>query len=689
MSPQPNDNDQPLSFTMGETYPFEFDCIRYYPGSGIWFILKDPQTGLNTIPGFEAERWFLRVRPLSFQKDWDEDDAKAWGGFFCEVTGFGTDPATNEPTIFPLLSQSKPKVLEKLYPKGEFGISRQFSVLHVPGDESDSGTPITRFILEDAESGFTLATDARPFGMVIPRRGDILTLHVSADGTQNYPQIQTEQDFLEREETRRLLAQAQSVFSIGTEYDAEVLPPTGFEAGFVAVRVSALPELSCRIPVRQDIPVFPGDRIRLRCIGFKSSGYPRWAYASSPAGIPVDSLPLFGLSTRQESEQMEFKSSLVYPIHGNGEPDVDKQLGWEIARIAASFLNRDGGVIYVGVSDDGTVCGIELELNELNANSDSNEIYPPNSDGVKRKIYDILLSKLGKGVGSLLDVELLRSEDKHLVCKINVQPNRAPIPVFYEDRLLFVRCSASTRQLAGRDLAQFVLDRALKLREAEPAASVPMSPNLTPIESEDSCDAEQDGNAVRRYINLFTTGEASRTTNPPLRPLPPPDADCFCRIPIPDGMFNAQSRLLFCYDTGCVNVMNPKDISERLGVRGRKYANGFYREGKLLATPVCNRDDVLVILSRRNDGVEFIKAVPIAEYTVHVTMGTKGNECCGVLNMPSGSRALEYRILPAAHVPEHPWLRPRRNNDPGIVAATVAAEWHDLQQQFPPLSVLR
>ena len=209
-----------------------------------------------------------------------------------------------------------------------------------------------------------------------------------------------------------------------------------------------------------------------------------------------------------------------------------------------------------------------------------------------------------------------------------------------------------------------------------PASFKPVQITKTPL-------VKPDPAAVRRYLNLFSTGEASRTT----KRLPETEPDCFCRLPIPDGAWNKKSRLLFCYDSGRVNILNPRQVLETtLKSRSVRHANGFSRRQGLMAVAICDEKDALVVRTRHKDGTVFVKCVPVGQCTVHVSMGTIGNDLTGLEKMPVGSRVLDYRILPASRIGEVSKLKPKKGNWPGVPQDTVAAEWAELEK-LPVLGI--
>ena len=68
----------------------------------------------------------------------------------------------------------------------------------------------------------------------------------------------------------------------------------------------------------------------------------------------------FKIYTAGEGVDVEFKSSIVYPP-GSMKPDIEKQT-YNIMRELCSFLNHKGGVLYLGVNDQGGGQGLEEDM---------------------------------------------------------------------------------------------------------------------------------------------------------------------------------------------------------------------------------------------------------------------------------------------------------------------------------------
>lgn len=65
---------------------------------------------------------------------------------------------------------------------------------------------------------------------------------------------------------------------------------------------------------------------------------------------------LIELINKGESERIEFKSTLRKNLH-SGRPDPNMELA--CLKTIAAFLNSNGGTLFIGVADDGSIIGIE------------------------------------------------------------------------------------------------------------------------------------------------------------------------------------------------------------------------------------------------------------------------------------------------------------------------------------------
>ena len=164
--------------------------------------------------------------------------------------------------------------------------------------------------------------------------------------------------------------------------------------------------------------------------------------ASSP-GLVVrrdEAEALKATVARGEGERMEFKASLRTNIR-TGE--ADKRMEHAVLKTIAAFLNSDGGVLFVGINDDGSVRGVDAQCFD-------------NLD----KFYLHFANLLGEGLGK----ETLPYIDSRLVpvdgvSVLEVRCMKASSPVFLKNgskEEFYVRSGASSIELLGREMLEYV-----------------------------------------------------------------------------------------------------------------------------------------------------------------------------------------------------------------------------------------
>lgn len=150
-----------------------------------------------------------------------------------------------------------------------------------------------------------------------------------------------------------------------------------------------------------------------------------------------------------ESAQTEFKSTARYNLHSKQR---DEKIEAVIAKTVAALANTDGGVLLIGVADDGTVLGLDYDYKFMKQ---------PDTDRFELWLRDHLSTTLGAAPTSSLQVEFPVLEG-HDVCLVRVP--RSPRPVFVRTAKnapveMWVRIGNSTRQLAVDDALSFAADR--------------------------------------------------------------------------------------------------------------------------------------------------------------------------------------------------------------------------------------
>jgi len=122
---------------------------------------------------------------------------------------------------------------------------------------------------------------------------------------------------------------------------------------------------------------------------------------------------------------------------------------WPLA--IAAFLNTDGGDLLIGISDDGSVVGIEHDQLE-------------NDDKFMRHLAQVVRNGLGDRAGTCIDPKTQIVQDK-TVCVVSCQ--RSPEPVFLKWKGIegsaegdfFVRSGPGTVRLAPESAKEYIRTR--------------------------------------------------------------------------------------------------------------------------------------------------------------------------------------------------------------------------------------
>ncbi|MCD6502031.1 DUF262 domain-containing protein [bacterium] len=136
-----------------------------------------------------------------------------------------------------------------------------------------------------------------------------------------------------------------------------------------------------------------------------------------------------------ESASLEYKMSLRWDYREN---KVNKILEKVILKTIAGFLNNEGGILLIGVSDDGSVCGLTKDYQTLNRQ---------NRDGFEQKIVELISSMLGAEFIQYIHIDFEQIDLKD-ICKIEVESS--PRPTYLQSqgsKEFYIRVGNTTRAL--------------------------------------------------------------------------------------------------------------------------------------------------------------------------------------------------------------------------------------------------
>ncbi len=147
---------------------------------------------------------------------------------------------------------------------------------------------------------------------------------------------------------------------------------------------------------------------------------------------------------RGESATLEFKSSVRWDLRDNRH---NKDLEKVVVKTAAAFLNSEsGGVLLIGVDDNGKAIGLQNDYKTLKRQ---------NRDGFENFLVTLLVNAYGKDAISLIRIDF-HNMDGSDVCRVSLRPS--PKPIYVPEptgRELYIRAGNSTQRLSGQEAVEY------------------------------------------------------------------------------------------------------------------------------------------------------------------------------------------------------------------------------------------
>ena len=144
-----------------------------------------------------------------------------------------------------------------------------------------------------------------------------------------------------------------------------------------------------------------------------------------------------------ETHQMEFKATLRTNLHTNLK---DPKMEFSVIRTIAGFLNTHGGILTIGVFDDGTPAGTEVDGFE-------------NEDKMTLHLVNLIKHQLGTINMSFIHIHFDDYQNKRVMV---VECSTAVKPVYMKDgenQRFFIRTGPSTTELSTKDAIEYMKQR--------------------------------------------------------------------------------------------------------------------------------------------------------------------------------------------------------------------------------------
>ena len=150
-----------------------------------------------------------------------------------------------------------------------------------------------------------------------------------------------------------------------------------------------------------------------------------------------------------ESQTVEFKSSLIYSTHGGSRPDVKEQL-FEIVHTICGFMNARGGTLYIGVNDSGYENGLDDDMAYRKSHG-----MKPTIDSMIVDLQNHLDRTMPSHAKDHWEIAS-DPESKKGVIVVTVLPVETPVEL---DGIIYVRSSSTTKPRLDEEREAFLKNR--------------------------------------------------------------------------------------------------------------------------------------------------------------------------------------------------------------------------------------
>ncbi len=163
-------------------------------------------------------------------------------------------------------------------------------------------------------------------------------------------------------------------------------------------------------------------------------------------GFSVAELIKHGESGEMGSGKLEFKSTLEWDVR---EKKNNPQLINSSLKTIASFLNTEGGVLLIGVEDNGNIYGIEKDV-QLTKNK--------SHDSLELRLRDLIKEQIGESFSHSIKIRFEKIEEKY-ICVVNVLKSKEP--AFLKetksvDKQFYIRSGNRTSALNSEDFYRYL-----------------------------------------------------------------------------------------------------------------------------------------------------------------------------------------------------------------------------------------
>lgn len=145
-----------------------------------------------------------------------------------------------------------------------------------------------------------------------------------------------------------------------------------------------------------------------------------------------------------ETNFVEFKSTLRWDLK---QKKINKALEHAIVKSISAFLNTEGGFLFIGVDDNGTVLGLQNDYSTMSKK---------NSDGFMLTLTNLINHHLGKNCHQSINISIAGIDQKD-VCVVSVKKSDVPVFVGKNGKEeFFIRTSCSSQPMGMKESLEYI-----------------------------------------------------------------------------------------------------------------------------------------------------------------------------------------------------------------------------------------
>ncbi len=142
-----------------------------------------------------------------------------------------------------------------------------------------------------------------------------------------------------------------------------------------------------------------------------------------------------------EGPRLEFKSTLLWNVRAGKK---DPKMAYAVLKTIAAFLNTEGGVLLIGVEDDGTLQGMEDDL----------RLFGGSRDRFEQHLDNLIAGHLGPEHAPRIRRRFGEVEGK-AVYVVEVERATEPVYLRWQEEEFYIRMQTSTRSLSRRETVAY------------------------------------------------------------------------------------------------------------------------------------------------------------------------------------------------------------------------------------------